>query len=348
MTKPSSARRARRLCGFALASALAVGLLAACSTSGSPSAPKTVYHTVTSGPAGSSAPGSGQSSAAPALPQKSVRVTSLESDGQTYGVGMPIVLYFSPAPTDSAEFTKAVQVTVNGAPAGGAWFWEQPTADEKKTNTIEAHYRPKTYWPANAKIHVGIPIGGLSAGNTKHNSLVYSGKLTSLDFGIGAAHISTVNGSPNDLKMQVTSDGKPVKTFGVSLGQARTPTYGGVKVVMQKGEDTPGTGKLRPDGAVRMIGPGYDEIVDWSVRITESGEYVHAAPWNSNIGRLSTSNGCTNLTTSDAQWFYKFSQIGDVVQYQRTDGSLMPSWDGYGDWNLPWGTWLRGGLLLNH
>ncbi|HEU5006305.1 MAG TPA: L,D-transpeptidase [Jatrophihabitantaceae bacterium] len=346
MTKLSSARRARRLCGLVVASALAAGLLAACSTSGSPSTPKTVFHTVTAGPTGSSAPASGQPSTAPNLPQKTVRVTSLESDGSTYGVGMPIVLYFSPAPTDSTAFTKAVQVTVNGAPAGGAWFWEQPTADEKKTNTIEAHYRPKTYWPGHAQIHVGIPIGGLSAGNTKHNSLVYSGKLTSLDFNIGAAHVSTVNAATHS--MAVTSDGKPVKTIKVSLGEAQTPTYSGVKVVMQKGEDAPGTDKLRPDGAVRMVGPGYDEIVDWSVRITESGEYVHAAPWNSEIGLQSTSNGCTNLFTADAEWFYKFSNIGDVVQYPRTDGTLMPSWDGYGDWNLPWGVWSRGGLLLNH
>lgn len=346
MTKPSSAHRARRLCGLAVASALAAGLLAACSTSGSPSSPKTVYQTVTAGPTGSSAPSSGQTSAAPDLPKKTVRVTALENDGVTVGVGMPIVLYFSPAPTDSSAFTKAVQVTVNGAPAGGAWFWEQPTADEKKTDTIEAHYRPKTYWPAHAQIHVGIPIGGLSAGDTKHNSLVYSDKLTSLDFSTGAAHVSTVNAGT--LTMDVTSDGKPVKQIKVSLGAARTPTYSGVKVVMQKGEDDPKTGKLKPDGTVQMVGPGYNEPVQWSVRITESGEYVHAAPWNSNIGHISTSNGCTNLSTADAKWFYNFSRIGDVVQYQRTDGSLMPSWDGYGDWNLPWGVWARGGLLLNH
>jgi hypothetical protein len=49
-----------------------------------------------------------------------VRVTSLESDGETYGVGMPIVLYFRPVPKSSAAFTKAVTVTVNGRAANGA------------------------------------------------------------------------------------------------------------------------------------------------------------------------------------------------------------------------------------
>jgi hypothetical protein len=37
-----------------------------------------------------------------------------------------------------------------------------------------------------------------------------------------------------------------------------------------------------------------------------------------------------------------------MVRYVGTDGPLMPSWDGLGDWNVPWGTWAQGGLLLNH
>jgi lipoprotein-anchoring transpeptidase ErfK/SrfK len=255
---------------------------------------------------------------------------------------MPIVLFLSPPPTDSSAFTKAVKVTVNGQPADGAWYWEQPTADEVRSNTVEAHYRPPQYWPADSDVHVDIPIGGLSAGA----GLAYSGKLSSLDFKIGDRHVSTVNASNET--MRVTSNGRLVRTFKVSLGKAKTPTYSGVKVVMQKGEQAPGSSRLRPNGAVRMRGPGYDEIVDWSVRITRSGEYVHAAPWNSRIGQASTSNGCTNLTTADAKWFYGFAQIGDVVTYPNASGATMPSWDGYGDWNVPWPQWQQGGLLRNH
>ena len=318
--------------------------LTACSTSTS-GAP---VRTVTASPTGTgSSSASGSPSSAPSTytgPVRTVHVTSLESDGQTYGVGMPIVLQFSPAPTDSSAFTKAVTVTVDGQPAGGAWFWEQPTADEKKSNTIEAHYRPQHYWKADSSVHVDIPIGGLSAGR----GLVYSDRLTSLDIKIGDAHVSTVDGSQGFLDMVVTSNGAVVRTLKVSLGKGATPTYNGVKVVMQKGEDTPGASTLRPSGAVRMVGPGYDEIVSWSVRITRSGEYVHAAPWNSQIGQASTSNGCTNLTTADAQWFYGFAQLGDVVKYSSTGGTTMPSWDGFGDWNVPWGQWAQGGLLLNH
>jgi lipoprotein-anchoring transpeptidase ErfK/SrfK len=119
--------------------------------------------------------------------------------------------------------------------------------------------------------------------------------------------------------------------------------------VMQKGEDVPGTNRLRPNGTVLMNGPHYtNDPVQWSVRITRSGEYVHSAPWNNGIGLRSTSNGCTNLHAADGKWFYGFSQIGDVVTYANTDGTKMPSWDGYGDWNIPWAQWAQGGLLLNH
>jgi lipoprotein-anchoring transpeptidase ErfK/SrfK len=267
-----------------------------------------------------------------------IKVSSLEDDGTTWGVGMPVVLYFSKAPTDSTAFTKAVTVTVNGQPAGGAWFWEKPYADQP----IQAHYRLRSYWPANSTVEVKLPIGGLSAGT----GLVYSGALSSVTFHIGDAHVSTVNAG--DLQMTVTDNGKMVRTIPVSLGKASTPTYNGTKVVMQKGEDLPGTNTRRPKGAVRMVGPGYDELVEWSVRMTASGEYVHYAPWNNRIGGTSTSNGCTNVGQADSVWFYNFSQVGDVVTYQGTDGKRMPSWDGFGDWNIPWILWAKGGLLINH
>jgi lipoprotein-anchoring transpeptidase ErfK/SrfK len=323
---------------------------AACSSSGSPSGNSGSGSSSAAGSSGAPSTGASSSggssgaasSSSPAVPNQTVHVTSLISDGVTYGVGMPIVLFFSPAPTDSSAFTKAVKVTVNGHPVNGAWYWEQPTADEVKSHTVEAHYRLPSYWPADSKVHVDVPIGGLSAGK----GLAYSDKLTSLDFNVGDKHVSTVDGASK--KMRVYDNGKLVRTIEVSLGKAKTPTYTGTKVVMQKGEQVPGSSKLRSSGAVRMRGPGYDEIVNWSVRITRSGEYVHAAPWNSRIGQASTSNGCTNLTTSEAKWYYGFARIGDVVTYSNTGGSLMPSWDGFGDWNVSWPQWQQGGLLRNH
>ena len=84
------------------------------------------------------------------------------------------------------------------------------------------------------------------------------------------------------------------------------------------------------------------------MRVTNSGEFIHSASWNGgNIGVRSTSHGCTNLTVADAEKYYNFARIGDVTTYANTGGATMPSWDGYGDWNLSWATWQGGGLLAN-
>lgn len=269
-----------------------------------------------------------------------VHVSLLQGDGGVYGVGMPVVAYFDREVTDATAFDEATKVSVNGEPADGAWFWQRSGRQGK---VLEAHYRLRDYWPANAEIFVELPIQGLSAGD----GLAYDNSLT-LSISTGPANISSVDCSSE--RMTVTRDGKTVRTMPVSCGKAETPTYTGVKVVMQKGEEVPGTDKLRPNGTVRMVSDNpadpYDLMVPWSVRLTNSGEYAHAASWNGgNIGIRSTSNGCTNLTEADAKWFYEFSRIGDVVTYANTGGTKMPSWDGFGDWNLPWGAWQAGGVV---
>jgi len=269
-----------------------------------------------------------------------VHVSLLEGDGGIYGVGMPIVAYVDRQVTDPTAFEQATKVAVNGTPAAGAWFWEKSGIPGQ---VLEAHYRLQQYWPANATITVDMPVQGLPAGP----GLSYADSPT-LSIATGAANISAVDCKAET--MTVTSGGKTLRTMPTSCGKAGTPTFTGTKVVMQKAEDVPGTNTLRPQGAVRMVSNNpaerYDLMVPWSVRLTNSGEYAHSASWNGgNIGQRSTSNGCTNLNVADAQWFYNLSQVGDVVTYTNTGGTPMPSWDGYGDWNVPWSTWQSGGVL---
>ena len=155
--------------------------------------------------------------------------------------------------------------------------------------------------------------------------------------GGGAAGPMTI--SQDAKTMTITSDGQPVKTLQVSLGAAKTPTYLGTALVMAK--SNPEEMKSDP-GEV----PGYDVMVPWSVRITDSGEFIHDASWNGQIGSANTSHGCTNLSPADAQWYYNWAQIGDPVTYANTGTStVIPAGDGWGDWNVDWNTWTQGGLL---
>jgi hypothetical protein len=81
-------------------------------------------------------------------------------------------------------------------------------------------------------------------------------------------------------------------------------------------------------------------------RLTYDGEYLHAAPWNVHniLAGVDSSNGCTNLLPADAVKLYNFLEVGDVVTYPNANGQRMQIGDGYGDWNVPWGQWLYGGL----
>lgn len=272
---------------------------------------------------GSAAPSS--ASRSPVTRGKPVHVSLHNGDGDVRGVGMPIIAFFNVAPTDAKQFNAATKVTVNGSPVEGNWFFEK-TAHEGAA--LEGHWRPQTYWPGHAKIHMDLPVKGMSAGA----GLTFDDSLT-LDMSTGVAYVGTVDATT--LKMTVTADGAQFGVYPVSLGAKKTPTAHGIKVIMEKGLD------------IEMKGPGYDDPhVKYTQRLTYGGEYLHSAPWNvANIGHRSTSNGCTNLLPADAKKLYGTFKIGDVFVYPNANGPAMTLGAGYGDWNVDWATWQTGGAL---
>jgi lipoprotein-anchoring transpeptidase ErfK/SrfK len=307
------------LCGI-------VALLATACSSGSGAPTRTVtvgggsVSTITSG-----APSS--SSSKPKPPAKPVHIKTLNSDGVQYGVGMPIIAFFSKKITSGKALQDATKVTVDGKPLAGAWYFEY--SSYYKGYPIEGHWRPQRYWPAHSQVHVAMPTKGLSAGR----GLAYDDSLT-LDFAIGPANIAVVNDVSH--KITVTSDGHVKYTFPVSLGANNTPTAHGIKVIMEKGR------------SICMRGPGYYEChIKYTQRLTYGGEYLHSAPWNTyNIGHgIDSSNGCTNMYDQDAKTLYGFLEVGDVVDYPNANGPAMSLGAGYGDWNITWGAWQTGGLV---
>jgi len=262
----------------------------------------------------------------PAKPTKKVHVQGYP-DGSTVGVGMPIIATFDHKITEGVDFSKHTTVTVDGKPVNGGWYFEYSA--KSSGHRMEAHFRMKDFWPPHAHVHVAFKLKGVSAGK----GLAFDGKLHSLDFFTGARNIAIVNDATHHIL--VSSDGQPKFDFPVSLGATATPTARGTKVIMEKGV------------SICMHGPGYDECgIKFTQRLTYGGEYLHSAPWNtSNINHgVDSSNGCTNLHDKDAKKLYDFLEIGDVVNYPNANGKHMGMGDGYGDWNVPWGTWLTGGL----
>jgi hypothetical protein len=145
------ASASRRVALFAAVLAGA-GLVAGCGAGSRPAPRTTVPHPgpVRTAPAAtdpataSSSPN--QSSPAPTTtttaPRRGhgtpVHVSLYEGDGDTYGVAMPIIAYFSVAPTDATVFDQVVTVKVNGAMVHGAWYFEHSSRSDQ---ALEAHYR---------------------------------------------------------------------------------------------------------------------------------------------------------------------------------------------------------------
>jgi lipoprotein-anchoring transpeptidase ErfK/SrfK len=330
VTSPHLAGRSRR--AAVLIAALSALALVASACSSSTTGGNGTTSSGSSSSSSSTAPSSTSSSSKPTV---KVHIKSINADTATYGVGMPVIVFFNHTIKSAKAFQDATKVTADGKALAGAWFFE--TSSYYKGYPIEAHWRvaPRPgaamFWPAHSQIHVDIPVKGLSGGG----NFVFDDSLT-LDFFIGASHIGTVDDSGSPHTLTITNDGKFWAKFPVSLGATDTPTRSGIKVIMEKGR------------SICMHGPGYSECgVKYTQRLTYDGEYLHSAPWN--IGHIDSgidsSNGCTNMLPTDAQKAYGFLEVGDVVEYPNANGGRMQLGQGYGDWNVPWAQWQTGGLV---
>src|SRR3546814_12131812 len=117
--------------------------------------------------------------------------------------------------------------------------------------------------------------------------------------------------------MKTYGNGKLVKTMPITTGKPGFTTRSGVKVIMQKfrskrmNSETVGI----PAGSAEA----YDlDNVEYAMRVTSSGEFLHAAPWSvGSQGRANVSHGCTGLSTANAKWIYYLSKRCAVVEYPR-------------------------------
>jgi lipoprotein-anchoring transpeptidase ErfK/SrfK len=247
--------------------------------------------------------------------------------GQTVGVGMPVIVKFDVPVTDHAAIEKNLHVTSRPAQKG-SWHW---------LNDNEVHWRPAHFWKAGTTVTVNADINGVPAGHG-----IYGQLNRSATYHVGDAHIYKVNIRTDQL--QVFDNGHLTRTIPVTTGMPGFTTRSGTKVIIEK--DRYHTMNSETIG-IDPNGPnGYNiKNVEFAMRLTYSGEFLHAAPWSvASQGHENVSHGCTGMSTSNAGWLYDHSQIGDVVQY--TGSSKMMTLDnGYGDWNESFAQYAQGSAL---
>ena len=239
----------------------------------------------------------------------------------TVGVGMPIAVTFDREIKNRAEVEKALTV-YTPTPIEGAWSWSSPS---------QVQFRPKDYWPANIDVTVELDLKGVEAAKR-----VYGARNTSTSFSIGPRMITQVDAQSHTAK--VFRDGERVRVMPITTGKDGFETRSGVKVIVSKERTrlmdaaTGGTDPSDPEY--------YSLEVEYAMRVTYSGEFLHAAPWSvGSQGYANVSHGCVGMSTANAQWLYDLSNIGDVVEVTGTSNPQNLG-NGITVWNEGWKEWL--------
>ena len=248
-------------------------------------------------------------------------------EGETVGVGMPVIVTFDVPVTDKAAIERHMKVSAQPVQSG-AWHWMSDT---------EVHWRPRTFWKAGSDVAVDVDVNSIPAGNG-----VYGQESRHVEFHVGDAHIYKVNAQSDQMK--VYSNGKLLRTIPITTGKPGFTTRSGTKVIIEKfatkrmNSETIGIGKNNPEF--------YDlDDVKWAMRVTYSGEFLHAAPWSvASQGHANVSHGCTGMSTANAKWLYDMSRRGDVAEFTGTDRQMTLT-NGYGDWNESFKAWKAGSAL---
>lgn len=256
-------------------------------------------------------------------------------DGDTYGVGQALDIHWDESIGDRAAAQKAVTVTTD-PPQPAAFSW---------TDDQNMMWRTKDYLQPGTKVTVTANVFGVQVG-----AGLWGQKNVSTSFVVGDSHVSVADDSTKTVT--VYSNGQVVRTMKTSMGQGGKITASngnvislwtnsGPHIVISKASTVHMTSSSF--GLPKTDPLGYDTVVQWGVKISQDGEYTHAAPWNHQLGVRDESHGCLNLSTSDAEWMYEFSQPGDIVDVKGTPQDLA-EWNS-GSWTVPWDQWIARSAL---
>ncbi|MFI5808247.1 Ig-like domain-containing protein [Streptomyces sp. NPDC051561] len=251
--------------------------------------------------------------------------------GTTVGVAQPVSLVFDRPVKNRAAVEKQLRITTSNN-TEGSWGW---VTDH--TGKDRADWRPRTYFEPGTKVTLKAELNGTDSG-TGGGWFV---RDYTTAFTVGARQIARVDLDKHQLTFE--RDGTTVRRIPVSGG---TPggdkrSWRGTAVLMAK------EGTINMNSETVGLGDAYDKMVNFSMRLTWSGMYAHAAPWNARyFGNANQSSGCIGMSNADATWFYAQVRPGDPFEItgQDTKGVVAPG-NGFGAWNLSWEQWQQKSAL---
>jgi lipoprotein-anchoring transpeptidase ErfK/SrfK len=261
--------------------------------------------------------------------------SGIENNG-TYGVGMVVRVHFDEA-VNRKKAERTLHVTTTPSVVGG-WYWD----DDQNV-----FWRPQSYYAPGTKVTVNAKVYGVDVGDG-----LYGQSDQKVSFKIGAKHYSVADAKTHRVKVYFND--KLVRNMPTSMGQGGTVqgkngtiylwTMPGTYTVL--GHENPATMSSDSYGLPANSPLGYaPEKVYWSTKISTDGIYLHeleTTVWAQ--GHQNVSHGCLNLNQKNAKWFYRTSQVGDIVKVIHSGGPKLQFWQG-GQWDVPWSEWQQHSAL---
>jgi lipoprotein-anchoring transpeptidase ErfK/SrfK len=200
--------------------------------------------------------------------------------GDVVGVAHPVDITFA----DSVDRTAAEGSIRFIAPEDVAGQFDWLTADTVR-------FTPDRFWPAHSTIR-------LSVGNTP------------LSFNTGSSVVGVADISAHTFTVSV--DGEVAREMPASMGKSGFSTPVGSFTALAKERDV--VMDSRTIGIPLDSSEGYLLDVNYAVRVTWGGVYVHSAPWSvGSQGYENVSHGCINLSPDNAAWYYDMVSVGDPI-----------------------------------
>ncbi|MGW4039770.1 L,D-transpeptidase [Streptomyces sp. NPDC004778] len=269
--------------------------------------------------------GSDRATFATAEAEKVNKLSLAPGKNTTVGIAQPLSVVFDHPVKDKAAVEKALKVsTSNGTE--GSWGWLQDYSGKDRVD-----WRPEEYWKPGTKVTLDAQLNGVDTG-PDGGWFVRDYATT---FTIGAAQVVKVDLDGHRLALH--RDGKQVMDLPMSAGTpgGEKASWRGTAVLMSK----EGTINMRSETV--GLGDAYDKMVDYSMRLTWSGMYAHAAPWNANyFGQANRSSGCLGMSDANASALYGQVRVGDPFEITGAEAKgTVAEGNGYGAWNVPWEDW---------
>jgi lipoprotein-anchoring transpeptidase ErfK/SrfK len=223
------------------------------------------------------------------------------TNGSMVGVAKPIYINFARPIANRPMAEQAVHIS-STPPVPGKFYWLSDT---------QLRWRPMDFWPANTNVNI-------DAAGTKSS------------FRTGESVVATADNATH--QMTIVRNGKVEQTFPVSMGMSGHDTPNGTYYVLEKFPDI--VMDSATYGVPNTSAQGYKVHVQLAVRIDNSGNFVHSAPWSvGDQGKRNVSHGCINISPANAKWFYDNFGSGDPIVVKNSVGTYNQN-DGAQDWQI--------------